>query len=292
MATYHIDHRTVYRYNFEVAVSHHFGCMRPRDAANQRCHNFSLEINPDPEDLSERLDFFGNTVHQFSLQKMHKELELRTLSEVTVTPNECPMDSLTPTNNEVRKALADAVETRLIDVLQFTYPSPCIPDIDAIKEFAKPFFPEDANFLSCVKNLNERIYDKFEFDADATDVSTPVDEVLKIKRGVCQDFAHLMIACIRSMRLPARYVSGYILTQPPEGQERLEGADASHAWVSVFLPGYGWIDFDPTNNMICSDQHITVGYGRDYKDVSLLRGAMTGGGDHDIVIAVTVKPID
>ena len=140
--------------------------------------------------------------------------------------------------------------------------------------------------------LNEAIFEGFEFDSEATDLSTPADEVFLHRRGVCQDFAHLMLACLRSQRLPARYVSGYLLTQPPEGESRLLGADASHAWVSVWSPDNGWVDLDPTNNIRCGDEHVTVARGRDYADVNPLRGAVTGGGEQLMEVAVTMDPAE
>ena len=162
----------------------------------------------------------------------------------------------------------------------------------AVEKFARKFSPDERPFLEAVLELNTTIFNDFQFDSEATDVSTPIDEILRLRSGVCQDFAHLMLASIRSRGLPGRYVSGYILTHPPEGEPRLQGADATHAWVSVFEPDLGWLDLDPTNNLICADEHIVVATGRDFADVSPLRGAVTGGGTQDIDIAVTVMPVE
>lgn len=169
-------------------------------------------------------------------------------------------------------------------------PTALTPAVDSVFAFADEFLGADRPYLGAAMELSSAIFRTFEFDPGATDVSTPVDDTLRMKKGVCQDFAHLMLACLRAHGLPARYVSGYILTQPPPGKPKLQGADASHAWTSVFVPGTGWVDLDPTNNLVCGDEHITVAVGRDYADVSPLRGAVVGGGEQEITIEVTMEP--
>ncbi len=163
---------------------------------------------------------------------------------------------------------------------------------EAVEQFVEPFFRDGDDFLQAASDLATYIHTTFTFDPSATDVSTPVDEVLQLKRGVCQDFAHLMLACIRAKQLPGRYVSGYIVTHPPQGQPRMVGADASHAWVSIFIPGHGWVDIDPTNCQFCAEEHITLARGRDYSDVTLLGGSVIGGGAHTVHIEVTVTPLN
>jgi transglutaminase-like putative cysteine protease len=179
----------------------------------------------------------------------------------------------------------------ILDACQFRYESPSVRLKKAFVHYADACFPAGRPLLQCASALMQKIFTEFTFDSSATEVSTPLLEVLEHKRGVCQDFAHLMIACLRSRGLAARYVSGYLLTQPPPGQPRLVGADASHAWVSVFCPKSGWVDFDPTNNILPGNEHITLAWGRDFSDVSPLRGVMLGGGSHRLDVKVTVMPM-
>jgi len=290
MITYSIRHHTIYRYQFPVAMSHHVARLKPLSNFRQRTTSFELDIAPEPEAMTEREDFFGNATHQFSLQKTHQELAVEARSEVQVDSPGAPLPELTATCAEVRAACRAARDNESFAAQQFTYASPLIPLLPELQELSAKFLPENAKYLMGAMALSEYIHANFEFDPTATDVTTPVEQVLKIRRGVCQDFAQLAIAVLRAAGLPVRYASGYILTNPPPGQPRLEGADASHAWISIFDPDLGWIDIDPTNNLICGDQHIIVGYGRDYEDVSLVRGAMTGGGRHSINVGVTVAP--
>ncbi|WP_309398051.1 transglutaminase family protein [Cerasicoccus maritimus] len=290
MNTYTIRHHTIYRYEAPVAVSHHVARLKPISNGRQTLQSFDISVDPTPEALIERIDFFGNTLHQFSLQKSHHELAVLTESEVTVDAPGAPLLDIAATCAEVRETLREPKTPEAFEALQFTHASPQVPVLPELHALAQKFLTDDGHYLGGVLALADYIYRNFEFDPTATDVMTPVQQVLKIKRGVCQDFAHLAIACIRSLGLPVRYASGYILTDPPEGQPRLEGADASHAWISIYDPDLGWIDIDPTNNLICDEQHIVIGYGRDYQDVSLVRGAMTGGGRHIIEVAVTVVP--
>lgn len=288
--TYTIRHHTIYRYDFPVSVSHHVARLKPLSNVRQQTHAFELSILPQPEAVIERVDFFGNALHQFSLQKSHQELELEAYSEVTVDAPGAPLPDIAATCAEVRSALTQPRTPEAFEAKQFTYASPQIPILPELQDLTRSFLAESGHYLGGALALAEFIYDNYEFDPTATDVMTPVQEVVKLRRGVCQDFAHLGIACLRSIGMPVRYASGYILTNPPPGMPRLEGADASHAWISIYDPDLGWIDIDPTNNIICGEQHIAVGYGRDYQDVSLVRGAMTGGGRHSIEVGVTVAP--
>lgn len=290
MATYSIVHRTTYTYLNSVAVSHHSAHLRPLDNERQQCHRFDLEVSPRVENFAERKDFFGNTMHQFSIQESHRELIVDSRSEVTVEPLQIELGDFSPTCGQVREQVRKETAPEMLRALEFCYSSPQVPYVHIVEEFAEEFFKDDQPFLKAAMELSAHLYKTFTFDPRATDVTTPVEAFLELRRGVCQDFAHLMLACLRAHGLPGAYVSGYILTQPPPGQARLAGADASHAWVSIFLPGQGWVDIDPTNNLICSDQHVTVARGRDYSDVSLVRGAVTGGGSHDIMIEVTMTP--
>ncbi len=293
MRRYHITHRTVYKYSMPVAISRHSGYLKPRLSPRQEIDSFFIAIEPSPAEQFERRDFFGNTQLHFQIEAPHAELTITAESRVAVGPPdplspESPSASLTC--REVRKSLRKDTSKDSLSAAQMAYPSSLTAFTDSIEDFAEPFFHDDRSFFEGASELCAVIHQQFQFDPHATDLSTPVDEVLRLRRGVCQDFAHLMLSCFRSQELPARYVSGYILTAPPPGQPRLQGADASHAWVGVYLPGHGWIDLDPTNNLLCGDEHVTVAMGRDYADVSPLRGAVIGGGTQKVRIQVTMAP--
>jgi transglutaminase-like putative cysteine protease len=175
--------------------------------------------------------------------------------------------------------------------MQYLMPSHHTAVTPELMEFAAPSFPPGRPILECAWDLTRRIYTDFAYDDAATDIATTIDDLLEIQRGVCQDFAHLLIGALRVHGLPARYVSGYLLTHPPAGKEKLVGSDASHAWVSVWSPSIGWVDFDPTNDMIPKDEHITIAYGRDFQDVSPVTGVLLGGGSHNIDVSVDVVPV-
>ena len=291
MACYQIHHRTHYAYELPVAVSHHCACLTPQSTGRQRLHNFNIAINPPPSDLSKRQDYFGNQLHLFSLRQGHGDFTVETNSEVSVEAAELPIAALTPTCDDVRYSLHRDASATGLDARQYLAPSPCIEIVDAVRDFAAAFLPCEGNYLDCATALAAHIHDSFTFDPAATDVAMPITQVLEQQRGVCQDFAHVMIACLRARGLPARYVSGYILTHPPPGQPRLIGADASHAWVAIYIPQFGWVDIDPTNRQFASEEHVTVAVGRDFSDVSMLKGAVTGGGEHTVAIQVTLTPL-
>jgi transglutaminase-like putative cysteine protease len=211
---------------------------------------------------------------------------------VQVVAPEIPDPKSTPPWEDVRDRFALGQPPWWLEARQFGYPSPHVPIADELRNYAQPSFPAGRPWLVGVLQLTERIFKEFQYDPAATTVNTPVATVFKNRRGVCQDFAHLEIACLRSLGLPARYVSGYLLTAPPPGQPRLVGADASHAWLSAFCPEVGWIDFDPTNNQIPTTKHITLAWGRDYSDVCPIKGVLIGGGQHRMRVAVDVVPAD
>lgn len=292
MARYEILHRTTYRYAFPVSVSHHSTCLKPLTDDCQTCDSFDLRMNPNTFDLIERLDFFGNSVQTFSIQKTHEELVIDARSNVYCKLEAVPLEDFDTPCGAVRRALSDYSRHDLIESKQYAYNSVYTPDVPEVEAFGQRFINSAKPFGKGILEMLDAFAEEFKFDPAATEISTPVAKVLAERKGVCQDFAHLMLAALRSCGLAARYVSGYILTEPPEGQERLEGADASHAWVSVFLPEHGWIDVDPTNRLVCSDQHIKVAYGRDYSDISMIKGAVRGGGNQDLLVEVTVRPVD
>lgn len=292
MARYEIFHKTTYRYAFPVSVSHHSTCLKPLTDDHQTCDSFDLRIYPESFDLVERMDFFGNSVQTFSVQKAHEQLVIDARSNVYCNLPTAALEDLDTPCGAVRLALSDYGRHDLVDSKQFAYNSVYTPDLPEVEAFGQRFINSAKPFGKAILEMLDAFADEFTFDPAATEISTPVLQVLKQRKGVCQDFAHLMLATLRSCGLAARYVSGYLLTEPPEGQERLEGADASHAWVSVFLPDHGWIDVDPTNRLVCSDQHVKVAYGRDYSDISMIKGAVRGGGTQDLVVEVTVRPVD
>ena len=197
----------------------------------------------------------------------------------------------TPPWEKLRDTVQRDRSPATLDACRFLYASPHVNCSPELEEYARISYTAGRPQLDAALELTQRIFDDFEFDAKATEISTPLEEVLKGRRGVCQDFAQLMIGCLRSLGLPARYMSGYILTHPPEGQPRMIGADASHAWVSVFCPGLGWVDFDPTNRVLVQCEHITLGWGRDFSDVTPMRGIVLGGGEQELEVRVTVSPL-
>lgn len=288
---YALTHRTTYRYGSDVAVSHHLARLRPRELPWQQVSGFELHVDPVPVAADERVDWYGNPTSFFSIGSPHEKLTVTARSRVTVTAPLLPIAAQTPPWESVRKRCTSDVLTPDSAVGEFRFDSPHIARKAVFADFAAASFPRERPLLEAVADFTARIYREFKFDPRATTVATPLDEVLSHRRGVCQDFAHLAIAGLRSLGLPARYVSGYLETQPPAGRARLVGADASHAWFSIWCPGHGWIDADPTNNLFPGDRHITVAWGRDFSDVSPLRGVVVGGGDHGLRVSVDVAPL-
>lgn len=291
MANYRIQHKTSYAYSYPVTASHHTAILKPLSNESQSCKRFSLEITPEATDLAERVDYFGNASHLFAIQEPHDTLVVEATSTVEVT-NEAPdLQNLDTPVSEIKEALADIKRTDLIEAKEFLYSTQNTQKSDRISDFGGRFVSGDVPVGEGILAMLKAFKDEFKFDPEASDIYTPVEQTLANKRGVCQDFAHLMIAALRAQGLSACYASGYILTMPPPGQPRLVGADASHAWVSVFIPKHGWVDVDPTNNLVCADQHVAVAYGRDFSDVSMLSGAVTGGGEHTVSVEVTMQPV-
>jgi transglutaminase-like putative cysteine protease len=288
-------HKTKYSYENGASFCHNITTLKPRSFKGQELLEYSLEINPTPTDISERIDFFGNTVTRFSIQQNHKELIVIARSKVSRDYN-LQIESNNPIEGKkitIEKALKllKEVDPETIEARQFALLSPLISDIspEILAYAAKSFKPERSLFDASYE-LMHRIFTDFDFDSSFSTIATPLKEVMKEKKGVCQDFAQIAIACVRSMGLPARYVSGYIETLPPLGKEKLIGTDASHAWFSVFIPQYGWIDFDPTNDQIPKNQHIVVAYGRDYYDVPPLKGVIYSTGSSTMDVAVDLRP--
>jgi len=243
-------------------------------------------VDPQPVVEDERVDYFGNGASYFAIGVPHNRLVVTARSQVRVSAP--PLPERTPAWEQVRDRCASDKLTEDSTAGEFRFDSTYITRQPAYAEYAAASFAKGRPLLEGVRDFTARIFRDFKFDPRATTVATPLDEVLKKRRGVCQDFAHLAIAGLRSLGLPARYVSGYLETLPPPGKARLVGADASHAWVSVWCPGHGWIDADPTNNLLPGDRHITVAWGRDFSDVSPLRGVVVGGGGSTLGVSVDV----
>ncbi|HTI71363.1 MAG TPA: transglutaminase family protein [Candidatus Limnocylindria bacterium] len=287
---YRVTHRTKYVYSEPVTVSHHTARLSPLNNATQQRDEFTLEITPQPSVRKLRTDYFGNRLCFFSIQQIHQSLNIIARSVVSVENATPPLPQLSPPWEQVAALFRDPVSSEVVEAYQYVFGSPLILPTPELAEYAAESFDKDAPLLVGARQLTERIYEDFKYDPVATTVSTPLGEVLKNRRGVCQDFAHVAIAALRALGLPARYVSGYLRTHPVAGQPRLTGADASHAWFSVHCPGHGWVDFDPTNNLMPRDEHIAVAYGRDFSDVSPVTGVITGGGRHKVQVAVDVEP--
>ncbi|MDX1946093.1 MAG: transglutaminase family protein [Pirellulaceae bacterium] len=289
---YKVTHTTIYNYTEQVPICHNEVHLTPRDHRRQTCLSHRLRLRPEPAKVETRVDYFGNYTGSFSIQEGHDRLSVTAHSHVEVTGPDIPDPKATPPWEEIRDRFALGQPPWWIEARQFVYESPYVPIQTPLAEYAAPSFPAGRPWLAALLDLTRRIHSEFKFDPAATTVNTPIATVLKHRRGVCQDFAHLQIGCLRALGLPARYVSGYLLTNPPPGQPRLVGADASHAWVSAFCPELGWIDFDPTNNQIPTTKHITLAWGRDYSDVCPIKGVLVGGGQHRMRVAVEVVPVE
>ena len=296
---YHVLHETSYDYGSPISLSQQQLHLSPRVLPWQVVHEQRIEIEPAPTWRRDGQDAFGNPVSWISFHAPHDSLRLRSTMNISVLSH-MPAPELLAASmpwEELRERLAyDAQppEPEDLDAVRFLFESSHVRVKHELAQYAADCFPPGTPVLVGAHSLMAKIFEEFEFDPEATTVSTPVLEVLENKRGVCQDFAHLMIACLRALGLAARYVSGYLLTRPPPGKPRLIGADASHAWVSVYAPGTAdnWVDFDPTNNLLPDTEHITLAVGRDFSDISPLRGIILGGGSAEPEVAVTVVPLD
>jgi len=289
---YSIEHQTRYEYDAPVAVSQHVACLRPRDLPGQRLCGYSLAVEPEAAGRTTRVDYFGNTVEQFTILRPHSEMVVRSRSLVAVADREIEPWREGPAWEEVSDTFVYRKGAPGRPEAEFVFASPYVLVAAQSREYAAPSFAAGRPLLDAAVDLMHRMHRDFTFDPDATTVTTPVTRVLRERRGVCQDLAHVMISCLRSLGLPARYVSGYLLTDPPPGEARLLGADASHAWVSVLCPGRGWVDLDPTNDVVPEARHVVIGWGRDYGDVCPLRGSFVGGEEHRLEIGVSMIPLD
>jgi transglutaminase-like putative cysteine protease len=296
--------------------------LQPRNFWRQQCLSCRYEISPEPSDFHERIDFFGNHVTYFAIQQGHQRLVVTAISEVMVFPRKNSGDLVSIlTWEQVRDQLQDVpgknqqqsqsqqqdlqgatqgqqqnqlqkVDDELLDAKLYLLDSPMVIASLALADYARSSFQANRPLVQVVADLMQRIHVDFIYDPSFTTIATPLSDVLHFRRGVCQDFAHLAIGCLRSMGIAARYISGYVETQPEPGKQRLVGADASHAWFAVYVPNSGWLEFDPTNNKLPFDQHITLAWGRDYTDVTPLKGIAFGGGQHSLSVSVDVLRLE
>jgi transglutaminase-like putative cysteine protease len=285
---YLISHKTTYTYYEPVSLCHNIARLVPRNTERQFCRNVSVKIDPEPDTINEYKDFFGNKIIYFSIEQEHTQLTVYVQSEI---------ESIEPVASGAQGRVAGGSERVAggrgmedpAEIRQFVFATPMTAVSQEVLDYARVSFPPGRPVLEAATDLMHRIYRDFEFKSGYTTISTPLSVVLRERKGVCQDFAHLAIACVRSVGLPARYVSGYIETVSPAGVDRLIGVDASHAWFSVYIPLLGWVDFDPTNNVLPGIQHITIGWGRDYADIAPLNGIILSSGSHGLGVSVDVK---
>ena len=295
-ARYRVIHETEYTYESTVSVSRQALHLAPQQTAYQTCHQHVLRVEPAPTYRTDEIDCFGNPLTRLEIDQPHHELLVVAEMDVEVTAHaeHLDLDDSPAWEDAVARHAYFAGEippTSALSASRFLFESPFIRFDTELADFARDCFAPCTPLLRASANLMSKIFSEFRFDSSATQIATPLAEVLEKRHGVCQDFAHLMIGSLRTLGLPARYVSGYLLTTPPAGKPRMIGADASHAWVSVCCPKNGWIDFDPTNNVLPDLGHITLAWGRDFGDVSPLRGIILGGGEHELDVRVTVTPV-
>ena len=289
---YQVTHTTTYQYSEPVSLCQNVAHLTPRDAPGQRCLHTSLSVAPEPAVLADRADYFGNPSTFFAVQEPHHELVVTASHLIDLAPGPAADPSHSPPWEEVRDLLTADRSPATLGAYQFVFGSRYTQPGPDLATYAIPSFVRGRPLLEAVLELTARIHRDFVYDPRATTVATPLPEVFARRRGVCQDFAHLEIACLRSLGLAARYVSGYLCTSARQGQPRLVGADATHAWLSVWCPRAGWVDVDPTNDVVPSDKHLLLAWGRDYDDVSPIKGVILGGGQHAVQVSVDVTRVE
>lgn len=289
---YHVKHVTEYQYEFPASLCHNLICQGPCDHPHQKVLSFDCEISPAPHTRTLRRDFFENQIIYFSLATTHRKLitEINTKVELH-RPSWMDLD---PGASPAWETVEDWLHTTraMNDMRQFYLESPHVSFHKEVREYALHSFTDGRPIFEAALDLCGRIYEDFNFTPGFTEISTPILTVFKHKKGVCQDYAHFFLSCVRSIGLAARYVSGYIETLPPPGKPKLEGADASHAWISIFIPDVGWVEIDATNNILVYDQHVRAAHGRDFSDVVPLKGIIYSGGKQEMQVKVDVNKID
>lgn len=311
---YRVTHTTVYHYSQPVGLCQNEARLQPRNFWRQDCHSSRFDIKPEPMDFRERIDFFGNRVAYFAIQQSHTSLIVTAISEVSIFARQNNLDLFNqmtweqvrgllqettlqsqsqsqPGQSQMQNQVQD-LTLEILDAKQYILDSPMVTITPELANYAQSSFSPNRALVDVVRDLMQRIFRDFTYDPAFTTIATPLSDVLSFRRGVCQDFAHLAIGCLRAYGMAARYTSGYVETLPEPGKQRLVGADASHAWFSVYIPGTGWLDFDPTNNTVPLDQHITLAWGRDYADVTPLKGIAFGGGQHTLSVSVDVLRLE
>ncbi|MCS6765594.1 MAG: transglutaminase family protein [Candidatus Protistobacter heckmanni] len=286
---YLVEHETSYQYSTLVEFAHHIACLRPAVTERQSLLQFDLQITPEPGVAASRTDAFGNTLEYFSISVPHRELSVSGHSQVSLLPRAEPGAGLPL--EEVRESLLYAKDAPYRPESALSFASPHVPLLAELRDYAAQDFEAGRPVIEAARALMRRVHEEFAYESGSTSVTTTVAESFAAKSGVCQDFSHVMLAGLRGLGLAARYVSGYLLTLPPEGQPHLVGADASHAWVSVWCPQEGWVDLAPTNDVLPDQQDITVAVGRDYGDIAPLKGVIRGGDAHQLKVGVTVTPV-
>jgi Transglutaminase-like enzymes, putative cysteine proteases len=289
---YNVSHRTTYRYSYPVSVGEHVACLKPRSFSRNKLVQNTLTIHPPPSTLTERIDYFGNILSFFTVEEPHNVLIVEAKSQVEIDSQVKSATSLSLPWEESARSLTQDRSDEGLAAYQFQFASPRVRLNQEFASYALESFTSGRPMREALMELTSRIYTDFRFDSKATTVRTPPEEVFRKRQGVCQDFAHVEIACLRSINVAARYVSGYLRTYPPPGKPRMVGADASHAWISAYSRDEGWLDMDPTNNVAPTDGHVTLAWGRDYGDVSPLRGLILGGGGNALHVEVDIEPLD
>ncbi len=290
---FRVRHSTRYQYAQSVSRCYNLAYVIPRDTERQQCLSCSVSVSPQVTKEHRRIDYFGNHAYHFEIQTPHTELLITAESEIKVHEKATePSFDLGMSYGDVLNFIETTLSDEVIEAREFLLGSPIIGSSAAIADYASTSFQHNRSLKSCVSDLTARIFNEFTYDPGFTTIATPLADVLEHKKGVCQDFAHLQIACLRTMGIPAKYVSGYIETLPKPGEEKLIGADATHAWIAYFSPREGWVEFDPTNNSLANSQHIVTAFGRDYFDVTPVKGVIFGGGKSPILhVSVDVSRI-
>ena len=296
---YHVLHQTRYRYADEVVSSHNEAHLLPRALATQTPSNVQLRIDPAPDAVRWHQDYFGNDVVFFNLQTAHRELTIRTESDVALAPAPRFDPARSAPWEEVAAGVRLPRTDAALDAFEYVFDSPFVAASETLAAYARPSFPPGRPLGEAVLDFSRRIHGDFHYDPAATTLDTPVEDALRERHGVCQDYAHVMIGGLRSLGLPARYVSGYLRSRrkakaeaKPPAKGELVGTEASHAWVAAWCPTLGWFEVDPTNDLVPSDRHIVLAWGRDYDDVSPVKGVTLGGGSHTVEVTVEVKPVE
>ena len=294
-----VVHETCYDYAAPVSLAHHLAHLKPLQDDHQRLLSFELEVDPAADQHRDGRDALGNAERHFSLSRPHERLCVRASSLVQLEPRFAQLQpEASPAWDALLPRLCYVARAPFEPAVEFAMPSPYVPRLPALRDYGQASFTPGRPVAAAAIDLMQRIHADFKYEAQSTAIDTPLEDVLRQRRGVCQDFAHLMAGVLRKRGLPARYVSGYLLTHAPQGGAAMQGADASHAWVQAWCPGTpgvgadGWLDLDPTNNLIPSSGHVRVAVGRDFGDVTPLRGVIRGSGQHNLVVRVTTRVVE